>query len=180
MNAQESLAHALRRLPPDEPPADLFSSIVKSLERKRARRRLIPLGLAAGVALALLLLRGEGSAPAMDPVTSPSVTATATLAAPAASSELQRLSEYSRRLESWLATTPQGAPRDGRNLMAAAELEDLVGLVDMQLSAARDAGESLPLWRQRVALLEDLAAVRSEPAVLGVAAAQGSDPNPIL
>jgi hypothetical protein len=181
MNAQESLAHALRRLPPDEPPADLFSSIVKSLERKRARRRrLIPLGLAAGVALALLLLRGEGSAPAMDPVTSPSDTATATLAAPAASSELQRLSEYSRRLESWLATTPEGAPRDGRNLMAAAELEDLVGLVDMQLSAARDAGESLPLWRQRVALLEDLAAVRSEPAVLGVAAAQGSDPNPIL
>jgi hypothetical protein len=181
MNTQESLARALRELPLDEPPADLFASIAASLQARRSRwRRLIPLGLAAGVALGLLLVRGEWSALAPEPTALSSINASATLAEPSASSELQRLSEYSRRLETWLAATPEGAPRDGRSLMAAAELEDLVGLVDMQLSAARDVDESLPLWRQRVALLEDLAAVRSEPAAFGVVATQGSELNPIL
>ena len=64
--------------------------------------------------------------------------------------------------------------------MAAAELEDLVGLVDVQLSAARSASESLPLWRQRVALLEDLAAVRSEPFTLAAESTRTGSATPTL
>jgi len=44
--------------------------------------------------------------------------------------------------------------------MAAVEVEDLIGLVDVQLDAARGDGDALPLWRQRVALLQDLATIR--------------------
>ena len=44
--------------------------------------------------------------------------------------------------------------------MAAVEVEDLIGLVDVQLGATRDRTDALPLWRQRVALLEDLATIR--------------------
>ncbi len=44
--------------------------------------------------------------------------------------------------------------------MAAVEVEDLIGLVDVQLGATRGDADALPLWRQRVALLEDLATIR--------------------
>jgi hypothetical protein len=44
--------------------------------------------------------------------------------------------------------------------MAAVEVEDLIGLVDLQLGGARAPTDALPLWRQRVALLEDLATIR--------------------
>ena len=61
--------------------------------------------------------------------------------------------------------------------MAAAEVEDLVSFVDVQLSAARDDPEALPLWRQRVALLEDLAVIRSAPQAL---LAGSANPDPFL
>ena len=181
MNTSESLTLALRRLPLDESPVDLFSDIAATLQARRSRRRwLLPASLAAGVALGWLLVRDEWpTGPASDTVRV-SATATNTVAAASAAIELQRLSDYSRRLEGWLVATSDSAPRDGRSLMAAAELEDLVGLVDVQLSAARDPIESLPLWRQRVALLEDLAAVRSEPALFTVQNAQYAEGNTLL
>lgn len=181
MNANESLAEALRRLPQVEPPTDLFSDIAATLKARRSRRRwLIPASLAASVALGWLLVASAGRGPAVDDAAPSPVVATTTPAAASPSLELERLSEYSRRLEAWLADVPDGAPRDGRSLMAAAELEDLVGLVDMQLSAARNPAESLPLWRQRVALLEDLAAVRSDAARLAVQDIADAGSNPIL
>lgn len=169
MNASEALTVALRRLPLAEPPADLFADIAATLQARRSRRRwLLPASLAASVALGWLLVRSEWPSRAANDTARISTTAATTAAPASAAIELQRLSDYSRRLEAWLAATSDSAPRDGRSLMAAAELEDLVGLVDVQLSAARNPIESLPLWRQRVALLEDLAAVRSEPALLTV------------
>ncbi len=181
MNTNASLADALRKLPMVEPPVDLFAEVAATLQARRSRRHpWIPLGLAAGVALALLLVRSEWPAPATDETATTSTSARAEIAVASATTELQRLNDYSRRLETWLAATSQAAPRDGRNLMAVAELEDLIGLIDVQLSAARDADESLPLWRQRVALLEDLAAVRSQPALLSAQAAQNAAGNTIL
>ena len=50
--------------------------------------------------------------------------------------------------------------------MAAVEVEDLIGLVDVQLGGARGDADALPLWRQRVALLEDLAAIRGNGLAL--------------
>lgn len=181
MNPTDPLGTALRALPLADPPADLFAQIASSLQARRpARRRwLWPTALAASVLLGLLLTRSHA------PVTVPE-SGVAQTSIPASSvstpaqDELQRLHEYSRSLEQWLAGLPESAPRDGRSLMAAAELEDLVGLVDVQLSAARSESESLPLWRQRVALLEDLAAVRSEPLTLIAEAGYGGLPPATL
>ena len=57
--------------------------------------------------------------------------------------------------------------------MAAVEVEDLIGLVDVQLTGARGDADALPLWRQRVALLEDLAAIRGNGAALAASGADG-------
>jgi len=50
--------------------------------------------------------------------------------------------------------------------MAAVEVEDLIGLIDVQLGGVRGDADALPLWRQRVALLEDLAAIRGNAFTL--------------
>ncbi len=181
MSPTNPLGTALRALPLADPPKDLFAQITHTLQARRpARRRwLWPTALAASVVLGLLLTRIHSSVPVPE-------TGMAQDSDPAQSAlapteiELQRLHVYSRSLEQWLAGLPESAPRDGRSLMAAAELEDLVGLVDVQLSAARSASESLPLWRQRVALLEDLAAVRSEPLTLLAEADDAGSPPTIL
>ena len=68
-----------------------------------------------------------------------------------------QLHTRSQTLERWIAAVAAHAPQNSRDLMAAVEVEDLIGLVDVQLGAARDDADALPLWRQRVALLEDLA-----------------------
>jgi hypothetical protein len=47
----------------------------------------------------------------------------------------------------------------GQDLAAATEIEDMIGMVDVQLGAQQSNG-GLPLWRHRVALLEDLTVLR--------------------
>jgi hypothetical protein len=78
----------------------------------------------------------------------------------AANDELDALRSRSQTLERWVAAVAAHAPQSSRDLMAAVEVEDLIGLVDVQLGATRDRTDALPLWRQRVALLEDLATIR--------------------
>lgn len=177
MNPTDPLGTALRALPMADPPADLFAQITQSLQARRpARRRwLWPSALAASVVLGLLLARNFSPMPDRHVDLAQSSLPAAVVATPT-ELELHRLQDYSRSLEHWLAGLPDNAPRDGRSLMAAAEIEDLVGLVDVQLSAARSESESLPLWRQRVALLEDLAAVRSEPLTLIAEAGYAASP----
>ena len=68
----------------------------------------------------------------------------------------------SRELEKWLRDTgAASAPQSSQDLAASAEIEDMIGLVDVQLGAtdSTDAA-ALPLWRRRVALLEDLSTLR--------------------
>jgi hypothetical protein len=90
--------------------------------------------------------------------------------APAAASadDLAELRRRSQALEGWIAAFSAHAPQDSRGLMAAVEIEDLIGLVDVQLDAARGSEDALPLWRQRVALLEELAAVRGNALAVAV------------
>jgi hypothetical protein len=128
--------------------------------------RFIPLALAAGVALAVLLPSGlirratPDRTPAVagtTPAAMPNVIA-GSAAAPAG--ELDSLHRRSQTLERWIAAVAARAPQDSRDLMAAVEVEDLIGLIDVQLGAEHDRADALPLWRQRVALLEDLATIR--------------------
>jgi hypothetical protein len=145
----------------------------------RATRRAwrVPAALAAGVllvAIAWPLLRRDAPAPA------PAVAA-ATVSPPAASmttnaandanttsgqgagadaAQLASLQERSQALEHWLRETQRAAtPLSGQDLAASAEIEDMIALVDGQLGAAPRDSE-MALWRRRVALLEDLTALR--------------------
>lgn len=65
----------------------------------------------------------------------------------------------SQALEHWLHETRGAAsPLPSQDLAAAAEIENLIGLVDVELAFERT--NALPLWQRRVALLEDLTALR--------------------
>ena len=161
MKPLDPLAEALRGLPMAEPPQDLFAQVSGSLRRRRSPRRwMVPAAMAASMLVGLLLIWPGTTQP--PPAIVQSAPPPESLPA-SPSSEIERLRADSRILETWLGGLPGEAPRDGRSLMASAEIEDLVGLIDVQLSATRNDAESLPLWRQRVALLEELASIRSEP-----------------
>ncbi len=166
-----ALAAALRALPDAAPMPDLWPDLARSIARRRRRplRYALPIALAAAVAFALVLPRlvNRGA------TTSQPATPVAHVTAPASPvDELSQLHRRSQSLERWIAAVAARAPQDGRDLMAAVEVEDLIGLVDVQLGGAHTRSDALPLWRQRVALLEDLAAIRGNGVAL---AANGAD-----
>lgn len=151
------LAAALRGLPAAAPQPDLWPDLARALQRRRRKPRMryfVPAALAAGLALAVLWPQATPRQHVPD---------AGAPAAPVASTqrdEIDELRQRSQALERWIAALAANAPQDSRDLMAAVEIEDLIGLVDLQLGTARDRGDALPLWRQRVGLLEDLATVR--------------------
>ena len=148
---------------------------------KPARRNLrwaVPAALAAGIVLAAvawpLLQRPSPIASALVATTVPaaasiqtnaanSADVTSTQSAPesrTAAAQLASLQQHSQALERWLHETGRAAaPLSGQDLAAAAEIEDMIGLVDGQLNSTPQESE-LPLWQRRVALLEDLTALR--------------------
>jgi hypothetical protein len=170
MNPESSLAAALRGLPDAAPQPDLWPELARTLERRRRPRvwrYAIPVALAAGLALALLLPRGglqptqpEPASTLVNTTSVPAAIATPAPVSTAAPDELDNLHQRSQTLERWIAAVAARAPQDSRDLMAAVEVEDLIGFVDVQLGAAHSHDDALPLWRQRVALLEDLATIR--------------------
>ena len=145
----------------------------------RRQRYFVPAALAAGILLAaiasplLLQLRSpQPSAFSPQPATIPQLAAStstnatnttnATNPQTAADSgvQLAALQQRSQELEHWLRETSRAAaPLSGQDLAAATEIEDMIGMVDMQLGAQQSNG-GLPLWRHRVALLEDLTVLR--------------------
>lgn len=144
--------------------------------RPAARRRWIAAAVAASLgllALALVPLNGPAPPPqqADAPSSAAATTAPATVAAStdAADAELAQLRGESARTEEWLRSLrADETPLDGRSLMAATEIEDMIGLIDLQLAAGSDSGsEARALWRSRVELLRDLAAVRTTYSLAG-------------
>jgi hypothetical protein len=164
-----ALAAALRALPESAPAPDLWPELAGALARRRRRQRwarALPVAIAAGVAIAMLVPRLSTRDAGRHAGDAPASLASAPEAAPTRNDdELAALRRRSRTLEDWLAAVAH-APQDGRDLMAAVEVEDLIGLVDVQLTGARGDADALPLWRQRVALLEDLAAIRGNGLAL--------------
>lgn len=179
---QSALAAALRGLPESAPQPDLWPAIIGSVAaRRRSRwRYAIPAALAAAVALAVLLPKWSTrniEAPRTTPLASaPASETPASTPTVSPADEISNLNQRSRTLERWIAAVAARAPQDGRDLMAAVEVEDLIGLVDVQLGGARGDVDALPLWRQRVALLEDLAAIRGNAFAL---AENGADANAV-
>jgi hypothetical protein len=171
--SEAALAEALRALPQSAPQPDLWPELASALEQRRRPRTwqyAIPFAAAAAIALAVLLPKmttQDGTAPINAPIAS-SAAPNAAASTPDApdTDELVALHARSRTLERWIAAVAARAPQDGQDLMAAVEVEDLIGLVDVQLGGARGNADALPLWRQRVALLEDLAAIRGNSLAL--------------
>ena len=169
-----TLAAALRALPESAPQPDLWPELAQALLQRRRRRvwrYVLPAAIAAGIAIALLLPRSpvhEDATPrvASTPATSPSPASQSASTQAVPAQELTQLHQRSQTLERWIAAVAARAPQDSRDLMAAVEVEDLIGLIDVQLGGARGDGEALPLWRQRVALLEDLATIRGNAFAL--------------
>lgn len=177
MNDDACLAAALRALPAAAPPHDAWPLLAARARRARRRRHgwkiAIPAALAAALALAIVLPDWSARhAPA-----TPATTACAGCgrAAPSADAEAAARAwrTRSQRLQAWVHQLDDGgAPLAGVALARAAELEDQIGLVDLQLGAGADAATQAALWRQRVALLEELAMVRLAPTALAT-----SDPG---
>ena len=168
-SSDAALAAALRALPESAPEPDLWPELRRSLDTRRSRLRwryALPAALAAGIALAVLLPRWSAHEIEATRPTTPVSGIPATASAMSPADELAKLHQRSRTLERWIAAVAARAPQDGRDLMAAVEVEDLIGLVDVQLGGTRGDADALPLWRQRVALLEDLAAIRGNAFTL--------------
>jgi len=180
------LPEALRALPQVAPAHSAWPQLAAQLAAQGDARRVsprrryfVPAAIAAAVLLAviasplLLQLRGpQPSALSPQPATiSQSVASTNTNAANTtnatnpqtpvdAGAQLAALQQRSQELEHWLRETNRAAgPLSGQDLAAATEIEDMIGMVDVQLGAQQSNG-GLPLWRHRVALLEDLTVLR--------------------
>ncbi len=147
-----------------------------ALPRRAAgvRRFALPAALAAGAMLAFIAtspLRTPAPDPrpttTQTPATNPAIAASSvhnvandTNSNATGNEGLAALQSRSHALERWLRDTgAASAPKSAQDLAASAELEDMIGLVDVQLSGV-DENASLSLWRRRVSLLEDLAMLR--------------------
>ena len=157
------------------------SSATAHTDRTRAAglrrvRRWVPAALAAGLALLAIALVPTNRDAVVPP---PTMSTASNEAAPGASSatdstaELAGLRGESGRIEEWLRLLKADeTPLDGRSLMAATEIEDMIGLIDLQLAAGSDTGsDTQALWRTRVELLRDLAAVRTTYSLAGTGVA---------
>ena len=180
------LPEALRALPQVTPAQSAWPQLAAQLAAQGARDRasprrryFVPAAIAAGIVLALIatsLLRQLDSlqpsalsprvatvsqVPASSSTNAANTTNATNPQTPAdAGAQLASLQQRSQDLEHWLHETARAAaPLSGQDLAAATEIEDMIGMVDMQLGAQQSNG-GLPLWRHRVALLEDLTVLR--------------------
>lgn len=173
-----TLGEALRALPLAAPPGDEWPLLCERLNRERFnlsqprtstwRRYALPAALAAALAGAFFVLRApQPSAPATVARAAASTSTNGTKAdqihdaqLAASPARLAQLQQRSQALERWLRETGrEAAPLQGQDLAAAAEIENLIGLVDVELAAPRQV-RAQALWQRRVGLLEDLAALR--------------------
>ncbi len=151
----------LRALPVLRPARNRFSEVQAQTGRWRFRRRLKLIGgsslaLAATVAIAVVLVpAGPG-------------TAAGSLAQ---QRELDSIIARSQRLESFIQTLDlDNRVTNGRTAMVAAGLEDRVATIDRQLQAINlmndqsSAVRALPLWRERLGLLDALVDVHTTGA----------------
>jgi hypothetical protein len=203
-----SLGAALRALPLATPALDGWPALAAQLAPAAPRRRhyYVPLAIAAGCVLAIITALSVRHTPPTS-VTAPQIAATV---APASASsiandangaepanmtnatntharendtgELAAAQMRSQALERWLRDTRRAAsPLPSQDLAAATEIENMIGLVDVELAGSTPSG-AVPLWHRRVALLEDLTALRYSNyrlAEIATAVAATDTPNRI-
>lgn len=164
VNDEATLAAALRALPHVPPPCNAWPRLSARIQRRRRARRVacitVPAALAAGVALAFVGPQLATRARSLRP----SVPRTAMAAPAARSPDVASLQTRSVRLQAWVATLDrEGPPLNSEALATAVTLQDRIGLIDLQLSAARHRGTSASLWLQRIDLLQRLGMLHLRP-----------------
>jgi hypothetical protein len=167
-DAERSVSAALTQLPLLAPPSDQFARIaigIAQRKRKQAQRRMTFFAIAAALALAAILpfaLRNE-SAPTIAHQPATNATNAATNPDAVASNTTSPSDDLIARNQ-WLEAMvrAQGEPMDAASAYASAELEDLIGMVDVQLSATEEPDRQTALWEQRLSLMQELASVRTQ------------------
>lgn len=166
MRDDAALAAALRALPDAMPPSGGWERIAARIaRRRRARNTLriaVPVALAASVAITVMLPRWW---PSHAPASPPRVARQAApVATHATNADVGALRAQSQRLQAWVRTLDRnGAPLGGDSLAGAVALQDRIGLVDLQLSAATDPATRASLWQERNVLLQQLGLLHLQP-----------------
>jgi hypothetical protein len=166
-----ALADALHALPQATPPRDALPQLKAAFRTARppaagSRRPLHwPYAAAAGlVALAATVLWLQRP-PQMVDVPPPVVASTAEPAPQTttpSSALLAQLVAQNQVYEAALRSPGlAGAPANAGMVLADAELGDLIGMVDVELSATADTAEQVDLWARRLVLLRELTALRA-------------------
>ena len=165
VNGDPALAAALRALSAAVPPPDGWPQLAARIARRRRTRAMlriaVPAALAASMAIAITL---PHLWPARTPVAPPGVAQHAPVPARASGTELNALRAQSQRLQAWVQTLDRnGGPLNGDALAGAVALQDRIGLVDLQLSAATDPATRASLWQERNLLLQQLGLLHLQP-----------------
>jgi hypothetical protein len=163
-NDEASLAAALRALPACDPPRDAWPALAMRLRRRRAVRRTVwftlPAAFAAGIALAFAWPHLHLRTPLPAPVRIAQPGTSSAAAAP----DIAALQASSSQWQTWVQNLDRnGAPLDGRALASAVALQDRIGMIDLQLSAARNPATVAGLWEQRITLLQQLGLLHLQP-----------------
>lgn len=154
---EDRIAEALRALPLAIPPASRFAAVRAALAQDPTPVRRAPvdawwMALAAGI-VALVVWQA-------DP--------TNALHAPAELGELasvEQLGSRSRAAEQRLAEARRASrPLGADQALLERELEGALELIDLQLARASTPADAVPLWRNRVRLLESLAELAEAPS----------------
>lgn len=162
LNDLAALREGVAALPDPLPPPGAWDRVTAAAEARGRRRRYrwLPaagLSLAASVAAAVLLVNLRGSAPA---------TAPATVVGGGPVADVSQLMAQSRYLERAVLGMDDSADKMAVSAGAAstiAALEDRIALVDYEINSTPAEGGDAKLaglWKQRVELLQSLAAVR--------------------
>ncbi len=169
-----TLGAALRALPMQSPNGDVWAELAAQLKpstRPRRARYVWPAAIAAFALLAIATLFftmhathiatvADTSTSSAGNATTETVNVNATNASKSTNIQLVALQLRSRELEQWLHATANAAtPLPGNDLAAAGEIESLIGVVDVELTAPQQHDVET-LWQRRVNLLEDLTTLR--------------------
>jgi hypothetical protein len=167
MSDEASLAAALRALPANTPPQEAWRNLSGRIGRRRAVRRTVwftlPAAFATCIALAFAWPHLHLRAPAPPPAR---VAQTPSSAKPHTGPvpDVAALQASSAKWQNWVQSlSHNGAPLDGRALASAVALQDRIGMVDLQLSAAHAPATAAGLWQQRITLLQQLGLLHLQP-----------------
>jgi hypothetical protein len=161
MNAHDddrALVSALRELPLATPQRSVFAELERELAAASASTTTTPRRLrGAWIALAATFVAALAGVRLLHPQS-----ADTSLVETSPSADTLALIAQSQQLDDMLATLDaRSVPINAESAMASAELEDLIGLTDLQLNAAHRDDEAHALWSRRVDLMTRLAATRA-------------------